>query len=265
MLARGLPLPTRLALTLLDLCLLCGNRCLALADLPLPLLEQALTLRSQFDGGVDGRLTLDDGGDRDLAHVDLACPLRELLLRFDELPISALELREALLELCASGVEVHRLALEPVAFPDRGALAPLLELGLPAPNLLGSPREGRLASGELLLSPRHVGPHPLDLLDLAGTGAPVLHRREPAAFCAESPKPPTEAPLTQREFPFHPLELALANRDRSGPFPQRPLQFFEVLVGSKPLLIALKNLLRHRTSNVQALCGIGHREYDQAS
>jgi hypothetical protein len=31
------------------------------------------------------------------------------------------------------------------------------------------------------------------------------------------------------------------------------------------LLIALKNLLRHRTSNVQALCGIGHREYDQAS
>ena len=31
------------------------------------------------------------------------------------------------------------------------------------------------------------------------------------------------------------------------------------------VLIALKDPLRHRTSNVQALCGIGHRDYDQTS
>jgi len=116
-----------------------------------------------------------------------------------------------------------------------------------------------------MLAPRQIGPHPLELLGLPGIGAPVLHRREPAAFRAESPKPPTEAPLTQRELPLHPRELPLADRDRSGPFSKRPLQVFEVVVRSTPVLIALKNRLRHLRSNVQALCGIGHRDYDQVS
>jgi hypothetical protein len=31
------------------------------------------------------------------------------------------------------------------------------------------------------------------------------------------------------------------------------------------VLIPFKKPLRHRISNVQALCGIGHRDYDQAS
>ena len=132
-------------------------------------------------------------------------------------------------------------------------------------NLLGSPSDCRLASGELLLATRQVSPLPLELVGLPGIAETVPHRCEPAAFRAERPKPPTEAPLTQRELPLHLLELPLADRDCRGPFPQRPLQVFEVVVPSKPVLIALNYPLRHRTSNVQALCGIGHRDYDQAS
>ena len=242
-----------------------AERRLALADLPLPLLQEALALGGQLRCSVGCHLALRQRGHRDLAQVDLACPLRELLLRLGELPVPTVELREALLELGPARVEVRGLALEAVPLLRLRALAPLLELGLRAAKLVVSPGRVRLACGELLLAPRQVGPHPLDPLDLAGIGAPVLHRREPAALGAQSPEPPSKTPLTEDELPLHLLELTLADRDRSGPFPQRPLQVFEVLVRSKPVLIALKDPLRHRASNVHALCGIGYREYDQAS
>ena len=227
--------------------------------------RRRFALCGQLRRGVGCHLALRQRGHRDLAQVDVACPLRELLLRLGELPVSTVELREALLELGPARVEIRRLALDPLPLLGLRALAPLLELGLRATKLVVSPAHVRLARGELLLATRQVGPHPLDLLDLAGIGAPVPDRREPAAFGAQRPEPPSQTSLPKDELALHPLELPFADRDRGGPFPQRPLQVFEVLVRSKPVLIALKDPLRHRASNVHALCGIGYRAYDQAS
>ena len=156
--------------------------------------------------------------------IDLACALGQLLLGLDELLIPALELGEAFVELRSAGVEIHRLAFEPFALLDLRALAPLFELGLRAAELVIPSGDCRLARGEVLLAPSQVGLHPLDLFGLPRIGEAVPHGREPAAFGAESPEPPPEAPLTQREFPLYPLELALADRDRRRPLAQHLLQ-----------------------------------------
>src|SRR5262245_39255795 len=131
-------------------------------------------------------LALCEGRDSDLAHVDLSGALGELPLRLGEL------LR-----------------------PERELCAALFELALAV-----RPR-GRLSRGELLLAPRQVGAHPLELIGLsrARAAAPVPHRREPAALGPKSPEPPSDAPLPERELPLDPFQLPLPDRDRRSPFP----------------------------------------------
>src|SRR4029453_16215236 len=127
-------------------------------------------------------------------------PLRELLLRLGELVVAALEIREALLEVALLPAEIGRSAL-----------------GLRPAKRLGFPRALHLAGSELLLAPRQIGPHPLDLPYLTGIGEPVLDRREPAPLGAQRPQPPPQPPLAERELPLHLLELALADGNSRPP------------------------------------------------
>src|SRR5262249_38714839 len=127
---------------------------------------------------------------------------------------------------------------------------PLVELGLGAQ--------------ELVLAPLQIRPHPFELLGLRGVGEPVLDRHEPAAFRAERSQPPAEPPLPQRELLLDLVELALADRDRSRTRAQHSLQVFELVAGARPVVTALNSPLRHRASNVHALCEDGSPQYDQA-
>jgi len=230
--------------------LLFGERGLTLADLALSLVEESLTFRGELRRGIDCRFTLDDGCDRDLPHVDLARPIGELLLRCDELLVPPLDLREPLLELGSAGIEVDRFAFDALAVDDLPAIALLPELAL-----------GPL---ELVLAPLQVGAHALELLSLRGIGAPVPHRREPAALSTKGAQPPAETPLTQRELLLQLIELPLSDGDRSRPRAQHALQVFELVAGARPVMTALKNPLCHRFSNVHALCGNGSPQYDLA-
>jgi hypothetical protein len=128
-------------------------------------------------------------------------------------------------------------------------LAPLVELGLGASQIV-------LAAGE-------VGSHAVELLGLRRIGAPVPHRREPAALGSQRSQASAETPLAQRELPLQLLELAFAHRDRGRAIAQHPLQVFELVAGARPVMTALYNPLRHRASNVHALCGNGRPQYDQ--
>jgi hypothetical protein len=85
------------------------------------------------------------------------------------------------------------------------------------------------------------------------------------ALGSKRTQPTTDASLAKGELPFRMFELPLADRDGSRTLAQRPLQVFEVGIASSIVLIALQSPLRHRASNVHALCDNAHQEYDQAS
>ena len=148
----------------------------------------------------------------------------------------------------------HRLALEPVALLDLRALTPLLELGFGPAELVIPFGDIRLARGELLLAPRQIGLHPLDLLGLPGTGAPVLHRREPAAL---RPKSPERRPR-RRSRRASLRSTCSSSRSRTAiagaRVAQHLLQLFDLLVGPRLVLTRAREPLRHRASNVHALC-----------
>src|SRR5262245_26529136 len=144
-------------------------------------------------------------------------------------------------------------------------LAALLELGLCAAKLVTQSRHLGLARCQQLLAPSQLGLPACDLLGLGRVGEPVPDRREPAALGAQRPDPPSETPFPQRELPLGPVELPLAHGDRGGPFAQHLLQVCELLVGARPVVTALKYPLRHRASNVHALCGNRAPKYDQKS
>src|SRR5262245_13561934 len=143
-------------------------------------------------------------------------------------------------------------------------LAALLELGLCAAKLVTQSRHLGLARCQQLLAPSQLGLPACDPLGLGRVGEPVPDRREPAPLGAQGPDPPTETPFAQRELPLGPVELPLAHGDRGGPFAQHLLQVCELIVGARPVVTALKNPLRHRASNVHALCGNRAPQYDRS-
>ncbi len=103
---------------------------------------------------------------------------------------------------------------------------------------------------------------PLDSRDVVGIREPVLDRREPAPLGAQEPNAPAEAPFLKRELALQPVELALALGHRLGAIAQDLLQLIELVARPTLVLFALEKPLRHRGSNLHALCGRVGEEYD---